>query len=307
MRVVISSFFNMSSFLRLAIGMGYTMLLSSMPLSCDLIRMKKDEPTEEVRKAVARVNNSYLYKDELAGIVSNNSSSTDSLDRVTAYINSWIRKQLLIDEAMKTIDIDEAEVERKVLDYRYSLIGYEYQNFYIKQNLNDKISDVEIEAYYKEHIDNFILKQNIIKGTYIKVPKGAPRTARIKELMFSSKEKDENELKSYCLSFSTAYQLSDSSWIEFDKLAVNSPLAEIPNKVQFLKSYNYYETNDVDFLYFIKIDAYKMSDNISPLEFVKEDIKNIILNKRKVELARKLEDQVYENAAQRKDFEVFTK
>ena len=307
MRVVISSFFNMSSFLRLAIGMGYTMLLSSMLLSCDLIRMKKDEPTEEVRKAVARVNNSYLYKDELAGIVSNNSSSTDSLDRVTAYINSWIRKQLLIDEAMKTIDIDEAEVERKVLDYRYSLIGYEYQNFYIKQNLNDKISDVEIETYYKEHIDNFILKQNIIKGTYIKVPKGAPRTARIKELMFSSKEKDENELKSYCLSFSTAYQLSDSSWIEFDKLAVNSPLAEIPNKVQFLKSYNYYETNDVDFLYFIKIDAYKMSDNISPLEFVKEDIKNIILNKRKVELARKLEDQVYENAAQRKDFEVFTK
>ena len=307
MRVVISSFFNMSSFLRLASGMGYMMFLSSMLLSCDLIRMKKDEPTEEVRKAVARVNNSYLYKDELAGIVSNNSSSTDSLDRVTAYINSWIRKQLLIDEAMKTIDIDEAEVERKVLDYRYSLIGYEYQNFYIKQNLNDKISDVEIEAYYKEHIDNFILKQNIIKGTYIKVPKGAPRTARIKELMFSSKEKDENELKSYCLSFSTAYQLSDSSWIEFDKLAVNSPLAEIPNKVQFLKSYNYYETNDVDFLYFIKIDAYKMSDNISPLEFVKEDIKNIILNKRKVELARKLEDQVYENAAQRKDFEVFTK
>jgi hypothetical protein len=44
---------------------------------------------------------------------------------------------------------------------------------------------------------------------------------------------------------------------------------------------------------------------VSPLEFVKEDIKNIILNKRKVELARKLEDDVYENAAKRKDFEVF--
>lgn len=275
--------------------------------SCDLIRMKKDEAPAQERKAVARVNNNYLYQDELAGIVSNNTSSNDSIDRVTAYINSWIRKQLLIDEAMKTIDINEAEVERKVLDYRYSLIGYEYQNFYVKQNLNDKIEEAEIEAYYKGNLDNFILKQNIIKGTYIKVPKGAPRTARIKELIFSNKEKDENELRSYCLSFSTAYQLSDSSWMEFDKLVVNSPLAEIPNKVQFLKSYNYYETNDAEFLYFIKIDEYKISDNVSPLEFVREDIKNIILNKRKVELARKLEDQVYENAAQQKNFEIFTK
>jgi peptidyl-prolyl cis-trans isomerase SurA len=58
-------------------------------------------------------------------------------------------------------------------------------------------------------------------------------------------------------------------------------------------------------LYFLKIDAYKISDNVSPLEFVKHDIKNIILNKRKVELAKKLEDDVYENAAKRKDFEVF--
>jgi hypothetical protein len=41
----------------------------------------------------------------------------------------------LSDEAMKNIDINEAEVERKVLDYRYSLIGYAYQNYYIKKNL----------------------------------------------------------------------------------------------------------------------------------------------------------------------------
>jgi len=124
-------------------------------------------------------------------------------------------------------------------------------------------------------------------------------------LMYSKKEKEIAELKSYCLSFSAAYHLADSSWIEFDKLAVNSPLAEIPNKIQFLRSYNYYETSDDEFLYFLKIDAYKILDNVSPLEFVKEDIRNIILNKRKVELARKLEDDVYENAAKRKDFEVF--
>ena len=273
---------------------------------CDLIRMKKGRPDGEgERKPIARVNTTYLYQDELAGIATNEISKEDSAARVTAYINSWIRKQLLISEAMKTININEAELQRKVLDYRYSLIGFEFQNYYIKQHLIDSISESEIQKYYQEHLDNFILKQNIIQGTYLKVPKGAPRTNRVKDLIFSQKEKDRNELKSYCLSFSSAYHLYDSSWMEFDKLVVNSPLAEIPNKIQFLKSYNYYETTDNEFLYFLKIEAYKISDNVSPVEFVKGDIKNIILNKRKVELARKLEEEVYENASKRKDFEVF--
>jgi hypothetical protein len=208
---------------------------------------------------------------------------------------------------MKNININEAEVERKILDYRYSLIGYEFQNYYIRQHLNDSVGNAAIEEYYKLHMDNFILKQNIIQGTYIKVPKDAPRTKRIKDLMFSAKPKDLAELKSYCIGFSSAFHLADSSWIEFDKLAANSPLADIPNKIQFLKTYTYYETSDNDFLYFLKINAYKISDNVSPIEFVREDIRNIILNKRKVELAKKLEDEVYENAAKRNDFEIFAK
>jgi hypothetical protein len=276
--------------------------------SCDLIRMKKGKDNlDERRKPIARVNDAYLYADELKGIVPEKTTKDDSAARLNAYVNSWVRKQLLIQEALKTISIDEAEVERKVLDYRYSLIGYEFLNYYIQQHLNDSVDDASIEAYYKAHLDNFILKQNIIRGTYIKVPKDAPRTKRIKDLMFSAKEKEVAELKSYCLSFSAAYHLSDSTWIEFDKLAVNSPLAEIPNKIQFLRTYGYYETVDPSYLYFLKVDEYKITDNVSPLEFVRQDIKNIILNKRKVELAKKLEDEVYENAEKRKDFEVFGK
>ena len=271
---------------------------------CDFIRMKKDKADD--RKPLARVNTTYLYQDELIGLANSKTSKEDSISRVMAYVNSWVRKQVLINEAMKHININEAELERKVLEYRYSLIGYEYENFYVRKNLNDSVSIEDIENYYKEHRDNFILKQNIVRGAFIKVPKEAPHSAHIKELMFSQKEKDMDELRSYCLSFSSAYHLYDSSWIEFDKLAVNSPLAEIPNKIEFLKTNPYYETGDTQSLYFLKIDEYKISDNVSPLEFVKEDIKNIILNKRKVELAQKLEQEVYENAVTRKDFEIYS-
>jgi hypothetical protein len=171
--------------------------------------------------------------------------------------------------------------------------------------LDTIVSASEIEGYYKGNIDNFVLKQNIVQATYLKVPKTAPRTNKVKDMILSKKPKDVQELKSYCLSFSAAYHLADSTWMVFDELVKNSPLAEIPNKIQFLKAYPYYETSDDSYLYFLKVGNYRISDNISPLEFVRDEIRNIILNKRKVELAKKLEDDVFNNAVSEKEFEIF--
>ena len=258
------------------------------------------------REPVARVNNAYLYKDELSEIATFGSSREDSAARVEAYIDSWIRKELLIQEATRKININEAEVERKILDYRYSLIAYEYQSYYIKQNLDTVFSEAEVKEYYQDNIDNFILKQNIVRATFIKVPKNAPKMDKLKDWIYSQDEDDKQSLKSYCLSFSAAYHISDSTWMIFDDLVRNSPLMEIPNKVQFLKATPYYETEDDNFLYFLKVDEYRISDNVSPLEFVTDEIENIILNKRKVELAKKLEDEVYEHALEQKEFEIIT-
>jgi hypothetical protein len=268
-------------------------------------KSKSGAQENEVRKPVAKVQDAYLYRDELAGIVPEDLTPNDSAVRAEAYVDNWIRKQLLIQEATRKMDINEAEVERKILDYRYSIIAYEYQTYFIKQHLDTAVSSAEIETYYKANVDNFILKQNIVQATFIKLPKTAPRTEKVKEMLFSNREKDERELKSYCLSFSAAYHLSDSSWIVFDDLVRNSPLAEIPNKIQFLKSTPYYETSDDTYLYFLKVDRYQISDNVSPLEFVRNDIKNIILNKRKVDLAKRLEDEVYEQAQNNGRFEIF--
>lgn len=285
----------------------YLFVLIVFAGGCDFIRMKQNRLSElENREAVARVNNTYLYKDELSGIAAFGSTKEDSADRVEAYVDSWIRKELLIQEAARKININEAEVERKILDYRYSIIAYEYQSYYIKQNLDTVFSDSEIEAYYKNNIDNFILKQNIVRATFVKVPKNAPKVNKLKDLVFSQDEDDKRNLKSYCLSFSVAYHISDSTWMIFDDLVRNSPLMEIPNKVQFLKANPNYQTEDDNYLYFLKVDEYRISDNVSPLEFVTDEIKNIILNKRKVELAKKLEDEVYDNALEHKDFEIIT-
>lgn len=276
-----------------------------MAAGCEFIQMKKDDArNDEGRKPVARVNNVYLYQDELSGIIKPGITGEDSSAWAEAYINSWIRKQLLIKEASKKININEAELERKILDYRYSLIAYEFQSQYIRQHLDTVVGPQEIEEYYKRNIDNFILKQNIVRATYIKIPKNAPQPRKIKDLIFSTDPKDVEELKSYCLSFSVAYHLADSSWMIFDELVRNSPMEEIPNKVQFLKANPYYEDVDNNFLYFLKVIEYRISDNVSPLEFVRDEITSIILNKRKVELAKKLEDNVYNDALENEEFEI---
>lgn len=306
-RTSLTKWCNERSTLRWVKSFALLLVTPLLLLSCDLIQRKKETESGTTRPAIARVDETYLYQDELTGIVPPGTPKEDSISRAEAYVNSWIRKQLLIRQAGRQIDINKAEVERKLLDYRYSLIAYEYQTYYIKQNLDTVVALTDVEKYYNEHIDNFVLKQNIVRATFLKVPQTAPRTKKIKDLIFSEREKDRDELKSYCLSFAAAYHLSDSSWMQFDELVKASPLVEMPDKVQFLKRNPYYETSDDAYLYFLKVDEYRISDNVSPLQFVRDDIVNIILNKRKVELAKRLDDEVFSKAQQNNEFEIFNK
>lgn len=275
-------------------------------ISCDLIKMREDPAGGlTASNPVARVGEQYLYSSDLEGIASPGISPEDSTNRVARFIDNWVRKQLLIQEAATKIEFDEAAIERKILEYRFSLMGYEYQSFYVNKNLNKNITEEEIKDYYDKHIDNFVLKQNIIRGKFIKLPVSAPKIDQVKALITSDNKEKQEELRSYALSFAATFQFNDSAWMIYDELIKNSPLAEIPNKIMFLRRNKFIETHDDDFRYFLKIEEYRISDNISPLEFVKEDIKNIIINKRKVQLARQLEEHLYEKAAKNNAFEIY--
>src|SRR5688572_31442560 len=73
------------------------LLVGMLVSGCDLIKIKgENSDTDERREPAARANNSYLYKDELMNIVAAGTPAEDSAKLVEAYINSWIRKQLLI-------------------------------------------------------------------------------------------------------------------------------------------------------------------------------------------------------------------
>lgn len=274
--------------------------------SCDFVKVK-DETEKDINapKPIARVNDSYLYASEIAGIVGSTATPEDSASLMKAYMNNWIRKQLLIDEATAKIDFDEAEIQRKILDYRYSLIAYEYKSFYITQHLNKEVTDEEIQSYYDSNQDNFPLKQNIIRGRFIRLPKDAPQTVNIRDLIYSNREEKVEALRVYCFNNALMYSMEDSVWINFDDIIKNTPLAEVPNKVDFLKRTKYTESSDETSKYYLLIKEYKKTDEIAPLEIVRDQIVDIIINKRKVELARNLEKEVYDKAVETNAFEIY--
>ncbi|MCZ6898614.1 MAG: peptidyl-prolyl cis-trans isomerase [Bacteroidetes bacterium] len=283
----------------------YLTIIVLVLVGCELFKIKENQETQVVEKPVARVFNKYLYKNDLRGITPKGTTVSDSIKRVNLYLKNWIKKQLMISEASSQIEFDEADIERKVSDYRYALMVYEYQKYHVNKNLEKDVTDEEIELYYKKNLDNFQLKQNIIKGTFIKISKEAPRLRHLNRLIQSKSEKDKIKLKDYCFQFANSYILEDSLWINFDEVIKNTPMVGIPNKVQFLRNNKNFQTSDEKFHYYINIYDYKISDEISPLEFVRDDIENIIINKRKISLANQLEEDIYEGAQKNNDFEIY--
>ena len=295
--------------------MNNTRLIKLVPISmlvlfsCDIIDFKDNQAglkfsDNATIKPIARAHDQYLYFNDLEGLIPGDISKADSANLIQRYVKSWINKQLVISEASDKLNLGEVEIERKVLDYRYALMIHEYQKLYIIDKLEMDVSPAEVEKYYLENKENFQLRQNIIKCRYVKLAKEAPKLNVFKRLFSSDNEKQFEELKSYCYQYSTTFHL-DSTWVNFDEVIENTPMATIDNKIQFLRRTNYYETTDDNYQYFLRILDYKISDEISPMEWVYDDIVRIIINKRKVELAKELEEGIYERAVQNEDFEIF--
>lgn len=287
---------------------GLILLVSIIYLtSCDFLQIKKgiDVDSEFGSQPLASVEDIYLYPKDVEGIVPTGISKSDSVDLMERHIKSWVKKQLLISEAQKQLSFDEVELERRVLDYRYALMMHEFEKYFIARNIDTNITEEEIESYYKENIENFELKQNIIRGYFIQLTKDAPKLGRFRYLLRSNRDTDIEELKSYAYSYGTKVHLDDSIWVNFEDVISNTPLMDIPNKTDFLRRNKFYEIPDEDFIFFLRISQYKIQNDTSPLEFVRDDVQKIILNKRKVLLAKKLEDDIYKNAKENEDFKIY--
>ena len=273
---------------------------------CDFLKTKEQkEITSSTDKPVARVFSKYLYQNDLSEINKNEAPAEERAALEKKFINEWIERQLMLMKAETVIDPNSDKIQKKLADFRQNLLIYEYEKEFLKEKLDTSVSEKTINDFYQNNTKLFHLKQNIIKGYYLKFPNNTPKLERVKMLMLSDKPKDKTELKSYCLRFASFYNLDAEIWLNFDDLIENSPFAGIQNKTLFLENTKLAENTDNKFTYFIKITDYRISHTLAPIEFVGEDIKSSIINERKIKLIKELGKNIYKEAKEKQDFEVY--
>ena len=143
---------------------------------CEYLQPKQ----EEAEKVVAKVGDNYLSQSSLSELTPANLSKQDSAQFAEKFVTDWIKKQLMIQRAEDAIDFNEAQIQSKVLDYQYALMVHELEARYIDNNLDEEVSNEEVAAYYEEKSENFILRQNLSKCIYFKIPSNAPQKWRLR-------------------------------------------------------------------------------------------------------------------------------
>ena len=276
----------------------YISILILFLISCS------DENHQNNRKKVVSVNGTILYENELINDIPSGLLEEDSINFINQYINNWIKDQLVLKKAEDLLPEHVKNINNKVKKYRNSLITYEYEQIYIKKRLDTIINDEEIEDYYNNHSDDFILKDYIVKCMYLKINKNAPDQKNLKRSYLLNNEEDELFLRTYSLKHAIEFYYNNEEWVYFDEILKKIPLQDF-NKKKFIQKKKKLTFEENSFIYYINIYDFRLEDGVSPLSFEKEKIRSIILNMRSTELRKKLKTDLYNDALKNKSIEYY--
>lgn len=79
----------------------------------------------------------------------------------------------------------------------------------------------------------------------------------------------------------------------------------IENEDEFLQKNKNIEMTDSTHRYFVKINKHMLRNNLAPLDFVRDDIEKIIINKRKISFIKNLEENIYRDAEAKNKFKIY--
>ena len=254
------------------------------------------------KQIIASVNEKDLLLSEVLKEMPN--ATEDSTFFIERYMNLWIRKQLMIYHSEINLSSDLLNYEAQIADYRSSLLIYAYQQELINQNFDTSITINEISDYYNQYREKFKLVKNIFMGRYIVVDKSAPKSKNLKKWYKSNKPDDVESLTDYCHQFAKEYYLSDSSWQYFS--SINNKLPRfVAEEEYFLENTKGVWFEDQQYRHYIYIKNYQIKGSISPLALEREKIRNVLLNKNKIQYLKQLEDELYQNGLALKKIKIY--
>ncbi len=255
-------------------------------------------------KIVARVGSSSLFQSEISSVIPQGTGKADSVLMAEDYIKKWVKQELMLQKAQENLTPEQKNVTRELQDYRNSLLIYRFKNELVAQRMDTTVTEAEILDFYTNNSASFKLNSNIVKAIFIKTPNELANPEELLHLSENTSAEGIIELRDYCLRYAKAHEIIADRWVSFDLVANHIP-ETIEHPERFLRQNDIYEMSDSTYYYFISILDYKLKNELAPLEYVKDNIKNLILNRRKIEFLKEVENNVYTEGIQKNTFKIF--
>lgn len=254
-------------------------------------------------EVVAKAGGASLMMSELQKVIPDGISSEDSIAFARQYINSWALDQIFLNVAESQLSSSELDVSKELEAYRRSLLKYRYEQLYVNQRLDTLISEDQIQNFYEQHQDRFILPRPVVKARFMSISSQSPMLKMIQKKMSSDDPQDILEADS--LAFSAAFKFTtwSDAWIDAATLAKEFG-AESATVLSSIRK-GWVEVKDSTGIMNI---AY-ISDLIpagkqAPQEYSAPFIKDMIISARKQNLISTLEQDLLKDARESGKFEI---
>lgn len=257
------------------------------------------------RTVLMEVEGDFLYQDEVEAIIPPNMKGEDSVTIAEKYMKKWATAILLFENAKRNTT-NKLEIEQLLEEYRRSLIIHQYQQSLMAQRLPTEPTEAEIQSFYEDYNDLFALKENIVKGIFLVVPKNAPQKANVVKWVKSGNTKSLESIEKYSMQHAISYDYFGNNWVPFNDLLSKMPL-QLEDASSYLARNKFVELNDSNATYLLKIESYRTIGQTEPFDMARPKIVNILMNKKKADFISTFEDELYADAVKNGDIVFFKK
>ncbi|MEJ1223860.1 peptidyl-prolyl cis-trans isomerase [Sediminicola sp. 1XM1-17] len=278
----------------------FVVALLLLGASCDGLWKKEKE-----NKAIARVGDVYLYEEDIAPLITDIMSKEDSASVVSNFINTWASKQLLLSKSKINLPVDKlAEFDKLVDDYRIDLYTRAYKEALVQQALDTTVNEEELYAFYENEKENFKLQEKLLMIRFVELPPQFLKKDAVADRLRRFNKRDKAYLDSVSVQF-RKLNLNDSVWVKVSRVVKEIPPLSLENEDQYLKKSQFFEIQDSLGVYLGKvIDVLNVND-VAPLPFIRPTIRQVLLNRRRLDYMRKLETEIIDEAVKEKEFEIY--
>lgn len=267
------------------------MYLMLIPL---LLKMCASGDVSDDRVRLAKVGTNVIYLDEAVQGIPQGLSAKDSTAYVQQYLKNRVNELLMYDKAVKNIPQGQ-DIEELVENYRRSLIIYAYQQQVLNEKMQNDITDTEIQVFYENNRDRFSAGHDLIKGVFVKIPKSAPDLAKLKKLYKNSSNEAFTQIENYCVQNGGQFEYFLDRWVILDDI-LDQISYDTGKNADFLRTRSTLDVVVGEFEYLLYVDDFILAGSTAPLEYVKDEVRNIVVNTRKTEFIHRFEQDLLREA-----------